>query len=306
MTTTNDETAVTACALALPGQAPDLPDGLPVARHVPDEAHRLLGRRGLLAKEPATLLALCAAHLALGLPPGRPAAPPPLADRTAVVVSSNLGNVHSVRRAAHAVRRGSYRDISPLSVPNMSANVIAGAIALRYGLTGPNLMLCAGTISDLQALRLAALLVRASRAERVVVVGVEPDDATTRALRTARASESEETRHRAQAGCVIIEPSPTQLRADTVLLGRVVHHGPHTPDSPVPDSSIIFRPDSVGPPLPRPAHGADGVVRTAISTARLRGQTGSGWARVTSGDPRDGYVSVLLRRPGRSGLRKAD
>ncbi|MFH8349167.1 beta-ketoacyl synthase N-terminal-like domain-containing protein [Streptomyces sp. NPDC018045] len=307
MTTPHDEAAVTAFALALPGQGPRLPGGLPVARHTPEEAHLLLGRKGLLAKEPATRLALCAAHLALGLPPGRPASPPPAAERTAVVVSSHLGNVHSVRRAAHAVRHGSYRDISPLSGPNMSANVIAATIALRYGLTGPNLTVCSGTTSGLAALRLAVLLLRASRAERVVVVGVEPDDATARALRAAHAPAGHGTRHRAQAACVIIEPAATRPRTDALLLGRFTRHGSRPPALPAPDGSSAARPDSIVPPPPGPADDADGVVRAAVAAAWLRGCAGSGWVRVTSGDHADGYVSALLRRPGQADRRrKAD
>src|SRR6267154_4593908 len=58
----------------------------------PESAHELLGHKGLLYKEPATRLALCAVHRALKLPPRapRPAGNPD--PRTAVVVSSNLGN----------------------------------------------------------------------------------------------------------------------------------------------------------------------------------------------------------------------
>ncbi|KWT63508.1 hypothetical protein ADL21_02205 [Streptomyces albus subsp. albus] len=297
--------AVTAVALAGPGYDADLPEGLPVAGLRPEEAHLLLGRKGLLAKEPATRLALCAAHLALGLSPGRPASPPPSADRTAVVVSSHLGNAHSVRTTAHAVCRGSYRDISPLAGPNLSANVIAGTIALRYGLTGPNLTVCAGTVGDLQALRLAALLIRTGRAERVVVVGVEPDDATARALQARRAPEAHGTRPRARAGCVIIGPAPTRPRAGTVLLERFIHYGPRPPDAPAPVSSSASRAGHTGPRPPESADGADGIIRTALTTAWLRGQAHHGSVRVTGGDREDGYVSVLLRRAGPAGRREA-
>ncbi|GGR89296.1 hypothetical protein GCM10010252_30230 [Streptomyces aureoverticillatus] len=284
--------AVTAFALALSGQLPRLPDGLPVAGHLPEEAHLLLGRKGLLAKEPATLLALCAAHLALGVPPGRPTPPPPSADLTAVVVSSNLGNAHSVRTAAHAVRHGSYRDISPLAGPNLSANVIAGTIALRYGLAGANLTACSGAAGGLQALRLGALLLRAGRAERVVVVGVEPDDATARALQAARGPESHGAPPRAQAACVILEAPPTPPRRNALLLGRFTHHGSRPPDPPHHSSALrTFGTDlsSLGP-----GYGADGVVRTAVAAAWLRGRTHCSWLRVTSGDRSDGYMSARL------------
>ena len=82
-------------------------DSLP--RCTPERAHEILGRKGLLGKEPATRLALCAVHQALGSPP-RDWAPGGAVDpRTAVVVSSNLGNVatvHEIARLAHEGRCG--------------------------------------------------------------------------------------------------------------------------------------------------------------------------------------------------------
>jgi 3-oxoacyl-[acyl-carrier-protein] synthase II len=151
-------------------------------REVADEAHTVVGRKGLLFKEPATKLALRVVHEALGLPPGRPKGPIEGAADTAVVVSSNFGNVETIADLVREVRAGSGKDVSPLRAPNASSNIIASTIAIRYGFTGPNVMVCSGTSSGRQALRLGALLLKSGRAKRVVVVDVEPADEVASAL----------------------------------------------------------------------------------------------------------------------------
>src|SRR5437870_1983934 len=82
------------------------PDACP-----PERAYELLGRKGLLYKEPATRLALCAVHRALKLQPGglRPDGRPD--PQTAVVVSSNLGNVATVQKIVTLLQTGTVRDI---------------------------------------------------------------------------------------------------------------------------------------------------------------------------------------------------
>jgi 3-oxoacyl-[acyl-carrier-protein] synthase II len=147
----------------------------------PERAGTLLGRKGLLYKEPATRLALCAVHRALGLAPGtRPVGP--VSPGTGVVVASNLGNVDTVARVTRTVAAEGGSAVSVLDAPNVSSNVIASTVALWFGFGGPNLTVCSGAGAGLDALRLAALLLRAGRADRVVLVGVEPDDAEATAL----------------------------------------------------------------------------------------------------------------------------
>ncbi|MEV6304169.1 beta-ketoacyl synthase N-terminal-like domain-containing protein [Actinoplanes sp. NPDC051861] len=150
----------------------------------PARAATVLGRKGLLAKEPATRTALCAVHRALGLPAGaRP--DQPLDPGTAVVVASNLGNVATVAAVSRTVATEGGAAVSVLDAPNVSSNVIASSIALWFRFGGPNLMVCSGDRAGADALRLAGLLLRAGRADRVVVVGVEPDDEVAAALHGA-------------------------------------------------------------------------------------------------------------------------
>lgn len=165
-----------------------------------DRAATVLGRKGLLYKEPATRLALCAVHRAFGLPAGqRPGWP--LDPSTAVVVASNLGNVETVAKVSRLIRAEGGGAVSVLDAPNVSSNVIASSVALWFGLGGPNLMVCSGSAAGWDGLALAGLLLRAGRADRVVLVGVEPADEVTAVLHQANPVGAPP---RAGAACLIL------------------------------------------------------------------------------------------------------
>jgi 3-oxoacyl-[acyl-carrier-protein] synthase II len=252
----------------LPVPAGSLPPALPA-----DRAHELLGRKGLLGKDEATRLALCAVHLALGRPPGAARPTGPADPETAVVVSSNLGNVSSVVGMSRAVHAGGRRDVSPLAAPNASSNVVASTVAIWYRFGGPNLMVCSGATAGLDAVGLGALLLRAGRATRVVVVGTEPGDEVAAALHGGAL--------RAGAGCVILEPG---ARApDAPRLG-VIHNGPRRP--------AHFEPTAGCGDL----YGAHGVVQVALATAWLASGATADPVTVTCGDDVDGWRGVQLHR----------
>ncbi|WP_433042415.1 beta-ketoacyl synthase N-terminal-like domain-containing protein [Dactylosporangium sp. CS-033363] len=185
--------SVDGAALYLPGAVPAaaLEDflGRPVgdwARQFaePADPAAVVGRKGLRYAEPATRLALCAVHRALGLPrAARPA--PVLSARTAVIGCSDLGNVDVVARVARTVAEEGSRGVSVLDAPNVSSNVLASTVAQWFGFGGPNLMLCSGPDAGSIGLRLAARLLRAGRADRVVLVGAEPSDEVATALHAA-------------------------------------------------------------------------------------------------------------------------
>jgi 3-oxoacyl-[acyl-carrier-protein] synthase II len=148
-----------------------------------DPAARL-GKKGLRYKDRATQLALCCAEEALRgsglLGDGGLTVP---GEGVAVLIASNYGNVDTVCRIVETIAtEGSASGLSPMDTPNASSNVIASALAVKYGLRGPNLMLCNGPTSGLDAVRWAALLIRSGRADRALVLGVEPDNAAVRRL----------------------------------------------------------------------------------------------------------------------------
>ncbi|GIL31892.1 beta-ketoacyl synthase N-terminal-like domain-containing protein [Actinocatenispora comari] len=177
--------AITGVGLAVPGvdDPADLRTGgwQPTAPAV-DPAARL-GRRGLRYKDRATQLALCAARDALAdalvLTEDGPTVDP---ESVAVVVSSNLGNLDTVCRVADTIGAEGVSGTSPMDLPNASSNVIASSVAIRFGLRGPNLTVCNGAPSGLDAVRWATRLIAAGRAELAVVVGVETDNEVVRRL----------------------------------------------------------------------------------------------------------------------------
>jgi 3-oxoacyl-[acyl-carrier-protein] synthase II len=292
-------------AVHVPGRPAAGPAGSPAAPACTAEsAHEVLGRKGLLGKDPATRLALCATHRMLGLPPGRPVRPLPGAARTAVVVSSNLGNVAAVCSVVDEVRARSVRTVSALDAPNASSNVIASTIAIWYGFTGPNVMVCNGATSGLDAVQVASRLLRAGRAARAVVVGVEPPDGVA-----SRFAATVEAHPHLAGGAAALLLEPRSMAAAGVILCPVIHHA--TPEVPGPEGL------SPGAPLSWPPvgtglngrgdllaraddmYGADGVLRVAVAAAVLGGpeaRTPSSLL-VTCGDRYDGYASAWLGRP---------
>jgi 3-oxoacyl-[acyl-carrier-protein] synthase II len=277
-------------------------DGVP-----PEDAAEVLGRKGLLAKEPATRLALCAVHRALGLPPRAPrrgadTSPDP---GTAVVVSSNLGNCATVAGAATAVRDEGVRAVSPLDAPNASSNVISSSIAIWFGFGGPNLMVCSGQPGGLDAVALGTLLLTAGRARRVVVVGVEPGDPVATALLGADGGPP----LRQAAACVLLEPvgylllDPVEdlVREKTPSGPATGTAGGHTAPDGTP-AELVLAPQHLCPDQTTvdltatlgATYGALGVLQVAVAAAVLAEHGGA--ATIVCGDAQDGYRTTRLSR----------
>lgn len=215
--------AVTASALHIPGV--DLGTVIPGARSEPavsaDDAKELLGRKGLLAKEPATRLALCAVHRALDLPVKSPRPSGRPDPRTAVVASSNLGNVQTVAQIARSLNAGD-DDISPLDAPNASSNIVASSVAIWFRFGGPNLMVCSGATAGLDAVIVAGLLLRSGRADRVVVVGAEPDDEFARRLHARTKEVNGHTLRAASAAVVLARPTDADPTAPRLAVAPLL------------------------------------------------------------------------------------
>ncbi|MGO9960056.1 MAG: beta-ketoacyl synthase N-terminal-like domain-containing protein, partial [Solirubrobacteraceae bacterium] len=256
-----------------------------------------------LAKEPATRLALCAVHRALGRAPGapRPAGPPDA--RTAVVACSDLGNANTVVAVAATVRDEGARAVSALDAPNASSNVIASTVAIWFRFGGPNLMVCSGTTSGLDAIRLARLLLAGRRADRVVVVGAEADDQIVCALHAG-------AKRAVRAGAAALVLARAGERADSAQLPEI---GPvqATPPGPPPalgHARFCVGQQTVGG-LCDPVYdveatvghlgGALGVVQAAvaadIAVARPRRPPGPG--SIVCGSVTDGWRQATVSTP---------
>lgn len=303
MTRTSREAVITSASVFLPRPPAPPPDG-PLARIMTElatreeppveQAHLIVGRKGLLYKEPATRMALCAVHRALGLPEGKRVPPPLLGgERTAVVVSSNLGNVETVSDIVQHVREGRLSDVSALAGPNASSNIIASTIALRFGFSAPNLMVCSGATGGLDALRMGALMLRADRADRVIVVGVESDEETAVRL----AALGPDTRPlRAAAACVVLgtEGPGARLGVFTRHTGRVpLGHGPV--------HGLVLG-EGFADPLTEHTlglggtYGAAGTIYAALAARALAEPDGPADALIACGDDEDGHLTLDLER----------
>ncbi|WDG27639.1 beta-ketoacyl synthase N-terminal-like domain-containing protein [Streptomyces sp. CA-278952] len=178
------EILVTGVGIALPGvdgPADLLRTGSTAGEPEVDPA-ALLGKRGLRYKDRASRLALCAAAdglRAAGLLTDALTVP---GSTVGVAVSSNLGNLDTVCEVADGIKELGVDGISPMGLPNASSNVVASTVAIRYGLRGPNLMVCNGATSGLDAVYWAASSLAAGRAERFLVIGVETDNRYVRGL----------------------------------------------------------------------------------------------------------------------------
>lgn len=274
-----DEIAVTRWSIYLPGcDLKDVLEGDDTEPASPPElASELLGRKGLLAKDAATRLALCAVHRALNLPSGAPRHAGHPDPKTAVVVSSNLGNVATVHNIARALPRGGMRDVSALDAPNASSNVIASAVAIWFKFGGPNLMVCSGATSGLDAVALACILLRARRAERVIVVGAEPDDEiATKLYRQRAVARGEGARSlRAGAASVVLEMAAHAV-SGMPLLGPIRSASERPVAVPETQPSVFIGPTGMAMGHARlidlaqqfgDTYGALGVLQVAIAAA---------------------------------------
>ncbi len=287
----NRPVAITRRAVCLPEPVPGTrmerwePDPVPP----PERAAELLGRKGLLAKEPATRLALCAVHRAFGLPERAPRrSAEELDPRTAVIVSSNLGNVATVAGIGTALRDGGVRAVSPLDAPNASSNVIASTVAIWFRFGGPNLTVCSGHSSGLDAVGLGRSLLLSGRADRVVVVGVEPRDEVTDALLT-RATGAPGV---AVAACVVLEAAEHAEDGGAVLHDVVVEPTAHGSGL-VADSTTHGR-ATVDTGSGGRGYGAEGVLQVAVAAAVVAADSTVRSVTAVCGAPEEGFRSTRI------------
>ena len=80
------------------------------------------------------------------------------------------------------IERDDARAAEARRFPYTSPNAIAGECSLAFGLTGPNLAVGSGLHGGVEALAIAASLVRAGDAERIVVVAVDAPRRAARAV----------------------------------------------------------------------------------------------------------------------------
>ncbi len=80
------------------------------------------------------------------------------------------------------IERADARAAEPRRFPYTSPNAVAGECSLAFGLTGPNLAVSSGLHGGVEALAIAADLVRAGDADRIVAVAVDAPRRAARAI----------------------------------------------------------------------------------------------------------------------------
>lgn len=207
--TSNKVIAITGVGLEIPGWQGSSPSELPDEPIVYGEFDPIsvLGKKGLRYKDRATILALCSVQKAMQ---DRGVHELEKEERAAygVCVSSNLGNMDTVCEQSEIIQKENVDTTSPMALPVASSNVIAASIAMRYGCKAANLMLCNGATSGVDALFIAARMLKAGRAEKMIVVGSEPINDTTKRMLAECSSEPFTEAQLAQGecgACVILE-----------------------------------------------------------------------------------------------------
>ncbi|MGW5097300.1 beta-ketoacyl synthase N-terminal-like domain-containing protein [Streptomyces nodosus] len=303
---------------ALPGvtAVEDLVTG-PVFPAEPVDPAARLGKKGLKYKDRATRLGLCAAFAALH-DAGLRDAEGPLVEGggVGVVVASNYGNADTVCRVAATIAAETTRGTSPMDSPNASSNIIASEIAIRFKLSGPNLTVCNGDASGLDALHWAASMLRSGRAEQILVVGVEPDNEMVRKLvgadrivdgAVAVVLERAETARERGARARALLGGSARTGGVEECIGRLDGLGAGTPGGWYPPETGVATELPAGLPTELPRYGmpdgwgvlsgALGLVQCAAAAARFdAGEPGPFYA--LAGREDDGVAGLLLLAPG--------
>lgn len=329
---TREEAVVTGVGMAVPGLT--LPDELlGTVREGGFDPRTGLTGRDLRHKDRASRLALRAAAPALRdagllgddgyLGPG---------DSTAVLVSTNLGILDNVCSFADTIARDSVTGLSPLGLPQTSSNVVAGSVAMAHGLRGPNVTLCNGPTSGLDALYWARALIVVGRATTALVIGVEPaGDAVAKlvggdALDGAIALVVEAASRAAVRGATVRATLAGCARAGTLdeAVAAARAKGPGrpvagtdmaSPDSAGPDVGLWLtdREPVAGAAVPAGAgavlepavslghgSGALGVLQAAAAVAHLDEHADDTVLATCGGPEDDAVAAVLLRGPRRT------
>lgn len=141
------------------------------AAEIGEGLKQLVPRKGLTALSRSALLAAATIESLIQEVPGL--LPEKARGECALVVGTAFGHVASKSEFHAVARRDGVRLVSPILFPNTIVNSLAGHAAILHGLSGPNSTVTSGRRSSLEALLRAGLLLRAGRAERAIVLGVD-------------------------------------------------------------------------------------------------------------------------------------
>jgi len=91
----------------------------------------------------------------------------------AVTVSSGIGGVHTEMREFYELYENGPRYVSPFLIPMIITNMMAGVIAMEYGLNGPNFAPVSACASSLHSLIIGAMLIENNKCDVAITGGVD-------------------------------------------------------------------------------------------------------------------------------------
>ena len=91
----------------------------------------------------------------------------------AVTVSSGIGGVHTEMREFYELYKNGPRYVSPFLIPMVITNMMAGVVAMEYGLNGPNFAPVSACASSLHSLIMGAMLIETGKCEVAITGGVD-------------------------------------------------------------------------------------------------------------------------------------
>lgn len=152
---------------------PNIPESI-ISRVSSDaDIKALIGKRGIRYKDRATRMALVASRIAMS-EAGILEDYAKLDDeRFGVVGASCFGNLGITIDAARQIASSGSTALSPMNLPNASANVMPATLAIWFGLRATNLLMANGISSSFDAVAFAVNLINANRADRMLVCASE-------------------------------------------------------------------------------------------------------------------------------------
>lgn len=247
--------------------------GLPVriACEVPDfESDDYISPRDAGRMDRFTQLAVAAASLAWDDADCSGAASP---DRTGVIIGSGIGGLSTIEREHDNYRDHGPRRVSPFMVPKLMPNAAAGAVAMRFGLFGPNFAPTSACATGAHAVGEAYRYVKAGLADVMIAGGSEAaitplavsafarmGALSRRNYEPARASRPFDAERDGfvcaeGAGVLVLERRDIAEKRGANILGRIAGYGASA------DAHHITQPDPEG-------HGASLAMRAALADAQ--------------------------------------
>jgi 3-oxoacyl-[acyl-carrier-protein] synthase II len=99
--------------------------------------------------------------------------PPASSDRVGVIVGSGIGGLSTIEESHSILEKSGPRRVSPFMVPKLMPNAAAGAIAMKFGLHGPNFAPSSACATGAHAIGEAFRYLREGRVDVMIAGGTE-------------------------------------------------------------------------------------------------------------------------------------